>query len=127
LKPTAILHGVAMAMALCLTTGVAHADPLDRVMKRLEKLEAENQKLREEIEKLKSGRNTRAPQAVASAPENTKAGFVKVDTQFGYEFLDPTTNVNRKQRLILISSLLAGNNQKIKIKGKTNGFRLSPE
>ncbi len=50
-----------MAMALCLTTGVALADPLDSVMKRLEKLEADNRKLREEIELLKAERKISAP------------------------------------------------------------------
>ena len=90
-----------MAMALCLTTGVALAYPLDSVMKRLEKLEAENQKLREEIELLKAERKIGAPRAGAPAPKGAKAEFVKFDPKFGYEILDPTTNVNRKQRLIL--------------------------
>ncbi|MCY4383787.1 MAG: hypothetical protein OXE44_11625 [Nitrospinae bacterium] len=101
IRTPALLLSVVMAMALCLTTGVALADPIDSVMKRLEKLEAENRKLRGEIELLKAERKISAPRAAAPAPKGAKAEFVKFDPKFGYEILDPTTNVNRKQRLLL--------------------------
>lgn len=36
-----------------------------------------------------------------AAPARAKTGFIRIDPQFGYEILDPTTNINSKQRLIL--------------------------
>ena len=39
--------------------------------------------------------------AAALTSESTAARFVHVDSDHGYEILDSTTNINRKQRLIL--------------------------
>ena len=64
----------------------------------------ENRRLRMEIETLKTRlaapEETR-PQAAASESGSAAAGFVRVDPKLGYEILDPTTNINRRQRLIL--------------------------
>ena len=80
--------------------------PAPGVLKRLDTLEAENRELRKEIEALKAKR-TKPPQAPPSqsradpAAETTAARFVRTDSKFGYDVLDPTTGINRKQRLIL--------------------------
>lgn len=39
--------------------------------------------------------------ARVAAPVRAKTGFIRINPQFGYEILDPTTNINSKQRLIL--------------------------
>ena len=92
------------AIALCLMIGPAHADSLQHLIDRLERLEQDNRRLRQEIEALKSDRvvrQTPAPTANAPVSESPAAGFVRVHAVSSYEMLDPTTDINRKQRLIL--------------------------
>ena len=88
-------------MALWLMTGTGHADSLERLIERLDRLEQENRQLRKEIDALKAARQETAPRAAAPASESPAAQFVHVDSEYGYEILDPTTNINRKQRRIL--------------------------
>ena len=90
-------------MVLCMT-GTAHADSLQGLIERLDRLEQENRELREEIDALKTRQAEQKetpPTAAAPESESTRAGFVHVDSEYGYEILDPTTHINRKQRLIL--------------------------
>ena len=74
------------------------------VLEQLDTLEADVLRLRKEIEALKAER-TRSPQAPPSRAEpaanTTAARVVRTDSKFSYEVLDPTTGINRKQRLIL--------------------------
>ena len=91
-------------MALCLLASPARAETFDSVIERLDLLERENRRLRNEIEALKSEmavREAQAPTVIAPASKRPAAGFVRVDPTYGYEILDPTTHINRKQRLIL--------------------------
>ena len=87
-----------------LAPGTARADPLDRLMERLERLEEESRRLRKEIEALE-GERTKGEERVAkgTAPElaTSPARLVRFDRKFGSEILDPTTDINRKARLIL--------------------------
>ena len=97
---------VGLAAALFLTIGRAHADSaLDDLIERLDRLEAENRALRREIEDLKderTGQDETAPQAAATVPEGAAdRSLIATDSAYGYEILDPTTDINRKQRLIL--------------------------
>ena len=89
---------------LCLTTVTAGAKSLDRVLERLEKLEGENRQLRKEIEALKVERPKLplepAPPATPDA-QTTAAAFVRTDSGLAQDVLDPTTGINRKQRLLL--------------------------
>ena len=93
-------------MSSCPESGTARADSLDDLTARLDRLEEENRQLRREIEALQAQRATPAepeesvPQSTAQQQEGT-AGFVHIDPGYGYEILDPTSNINRKQRLIL--------------------------
>ena len=99
-----ILRSVAPAIALCLLTSPARAETLDSVIERLDRLERENRRLREEIDTLKAeldAREAPAPAADAPASGRPAAGFVRTDPAYAYEILDPTTNINRKQHLIL--------------------------
>ena len=90
-----------LATALWLTAGTGHADSLESLIERLDRLEQQNRQLRKEIDALKAARQERAPRAAAPTSESTAAQFVHVDSEYGYEILDPTTSINRKQRLIL--------------------------
>ena len=93
-----------MTLALCLPAGPGRADTLEGVIERLDRLERENRRLREEIDALRSElaeREAPAPTADASPSGRAAAGFVRVDPAYGYEILDPTTNINRKRRLVL--------------------------
>ena len=100
-KYLTLVSSVVLTMALWLMTGTGHADSLERLIERLDSLEQENRQLRKEINALKAARQETAPRAAAPASESTAAQFVHVDSEYGYEILDPTTNINRKQRLIL--------------------------
>lgn len=99
--PRTLVSSVVLAAALWLTAGTGHADSLESLIERLDRLEQENRQLRKEIDALKAARQERAPRAAAPTSESTAAQFVHVDSEYGYEILDPTTSINRKQRLIL--------------------------
>ncbi len=79
----------------------AHADALDSLIERLDRLEEENRHLRQEVEALKTGRPVGAEIDSALSGERTSTRFVRINSRIGYELLDPTSNINRKQRLIL--------------------------
>ena len=96
-----LISSVVLATALWLTAGTGHADSLESLIERLDRLEQENRQLRKEIDALKAARQEIAPKAAAPTSESTAAQFVHVDSDYGYEILDPTTSINRKQRLIL--------------------------
>ena len=91
-----------LAVMSCLIAGIpAHADSLDSLIERLDRLEEENQQLRKEIDELKARQIETDPQAAAPESKSADAKFVNFDSEFGYDILDPTTNINRKQLLIL--------------------------
>ena len=95
---------VVLPIALCLLASSAGADTRDRVAERLDRLEQEYHRLRNEIDALRSelaARAATAPQADAPAPESRALGFARANPRYGYEVLDPTTQINSKQRLIL--------------------------
>jgi len=96
-----LVSSVVLATALWLTAGAGHADSLKSLIERLDRLEQENRQLRKEIDALKAARQEMVPGAAAPTSESTAAQFVRVDSDYGYEILDPTTSINRKQRLIL--------------------------
>ena len=90
-----------LATTLWLTAGTGHADSLESLVERLDRLEQENRRLRKEVDALKAARQEMVPRAPAPTSESTAAQFVHDDSDYAYEILDPTTNINRKQRLIL--------------------------
>ena len=98
-----LLAGVVAASILSLMSGVARAESLDEPTERLDRLEQENRELRKEIDALKSRlpsgveRDTPVPAPVV----DDAAQLVRFDPKFGYEILDPTTNINRKPLLVL--------------------------
>ena len=103
IRPTLWLSLV-VAVAQILAAGAARAESFDELIERLDRLEQESRELRDELEVLKvriSEREVTATSAARAESAGTSAGFVRVDPEFGYEVLDPTTNINRKPRLIL--------------------------
>ena len=97
--------GVLVLAALpFLAPGTVRADPLDRLMERLERLEEESRWLRKEIEVLNGERTKgeeRSAKGTAPEPATSPAQLVRFDRKFGSEILDPTTDINRKPRLVL--------------------------
>lgn len=96
-----LVSSVVVATALWWTAGTAHADSLESLVERLDRLEQENRQLRSEIDALKAARQETVPRAAAPTSEPAAAQFVRADSDYGYEILDPATHINRKQRLIL--------------------------
>lgn len=91
-------------MALALAPGVVDAQSLENLIERLDRLEEENRQLRKEIDALKekqAAEHTEQVPSVTTAPESDSARFLRVNPEFGFAILDPTTAINRKQRLIL--------------------------
>ena len=80
-----------------------HADVLDSLLLRVDSLEAENRQLRQEVEALRAVWAERAEDDPVDYPsaEASPVQLLGVDSEFGYEILDPTSDINRKQRLIL--------------------------
>ena len=104
-----LVLGFVLAILHALTPGPARADTLERLAERLDRLEEQNRELRREIEALKAEGSGREQQAreqqarehVAPVTGPGPAGPVRFEPKFGYEVLDPTTRINRKQHLIL--------------------------
>ena len=93
-----------VALALCLSFGTANAQSLERLIERLDRLEQENRQLRREIDELKAvptAGHKAWTKSAGKTPEGQAAGYIRIDPDFGYEILDPTTGINHKQRLIL--------------------------
>ena len=94
-----------LAAAVILTVGSARADSaLEDLIERLDRLEAENHQLRQEIDALKAEGVEHvdvASEVAARVPDRNTGEFVRINSEYGYEILDPTTDINRKQRLIL--------------------------
>ena len=96
--------GVVLALVLCVSSSPVRADTLDGVIERLDRLEQQNRRLRDEIDALKSemaAREAPVPTVIAPVSESPATEFVRFDPAYGYEILDPTTSINRKPRLIL--------------------------
>ena len=103
-KSVSIAASAAFALALCLSLGTAGAQSYESVIERLDRLERENRQLRREVDALKAERTAeRKAEATGrgTVPEVNGPGYVRVDPGYGYAILDPTTDINRKQRLIL--------------------------
>ena len=79
----------------------ARADLIDRVLERLDRLEEENRLLREELEALKAERTDQPAPPAITAPDRGASGVARTNPRYAYDILDPTTSINRKQRLIL--------------------------
>ena len=104
LKYLSIASCAALSLALCLSSGAANAQSLERLIERLDRLEQESRQLRREIDEIKAERTAgdkARTKSAGKAPEGEAAGYVRIDSDYGYEILDPTTDINRKQRLIL--------------------------
>ena len=84
---------VGLAATLILTMGAARADStLDDLIERLDRIEAENHELRQEIDALRSeraGRQDAASETAAPTPDGTTGQFVKIDSEYGFAILDP--------------------------------------
>lgn len=96
-----VVPGLALAVLTSLTTVDARADSIDRVLERLDRLEEENRFLREELEALKAERTDRTLPTAVTAPDRGPSGVARTNSRYAYEILDPTADINRKQRLIL--------------------------
>ena len=94
---------LSFALATCFAPAAAGADRIERLIERLDRLEAENRLLRRELEALKAERTARSsarPTAV-NAPDRGPSGVVRTNSRHAYGILDPTADINRKQRLTL--------------------------
>ena len=118
------------AIAYGLTPAVGQAQSLDDVLRRLERLEQENQALRQEVESLKAGGAPVLPGPVATAPaaaadappavpvpeveaptpvndtvearvELNSGYFISRASDVTYRMLDPTTHTSRKPLMLL--------------------------
>lgn len=92
---------LALAVLTALTTVDARADSVERLIERMDRLEEENRELRKEIDALKAQAAGRTVSPPPPQLETDPTEFVRFNARYAYEILDPTTNINRKQRLIL--------------------------
>ena len=98
---------LALAVGSALFAQAGSAVTLEELAAQLEALAAENQQLRRRVEQLEESLGQVAAEGSRTS-ESTAAtqgagNIVKLNHEYSYEILDPTTNVNRKQRLILES------------------------
>ena len=99
-KRVSIGSAALLALAVLLCSGAADAQPLQSLMERLDRLERENRQLRKEIDELKAARSAKTKPA--DTPRGrTESGYVRFNPACGYAVLDPTADINRKQRRIL--------------------------
>ena len=89
-----------IAFAPLPSSGAPDAQTLQRLTERLDRLERENRQLRKEIDEIKAARAAVAKPA--DAPRGSGGpGYLRWNPAYGYAVLDPTADINRKQRLIL--------------------------
>ena len=103
-RTSALRLCLVVAAALLFVADSASGDSLEGLIERLDKLEAENRALRRELEALKAQRAEPGDEVPEVAPPRAETGPaqpLRLNRKFGYDVLDPTTNINRKQRLIL--------------------------
>jgi hypothetical protein len=113
------LSVVAFTLTATSTVQAAEVD-MQSILDRLQKLEQENQQLKQNYQKLVSEHQQHHGDAhIEAAHHDTMAlhqvatpmvdetssgdskGLVKYDSSFAYDFLDPTTNINQKQLMLL--------------------------
>ena len=94
-----------VAAALLFVTDPASGDSIETLTERFDKLEEETRALRRALETLKTQRaapEEEAPEVASpQSAETNPVRLLRLDRKLGYDVLDPTTNINRKQRLIL--------------------------
>ncbi|WP_189398034.1 hypothetical protein [Arenicella chitinivorans] len=105
MKINRCVAAILLGVALMASNAQAQDVNLSQVLERLERLEKENQELREKYDALAAKVGMKAPTAQI-AKSTTRATersqpLVQYDPELGYDFLDPTTNINRKQVLLL--------------------------
>ena len=99
-KRVSIGFAALLVLAVLIPSGAADARPLKTLIERLDRLERENRQLRQEIDELKAARSSKTK--AADMPLGSKgSGHVRLNPRYGHAVLDPTANINRKQRLIL--------------------------
>lgn len=95
---------VTVMVAHCFAADGARAESHGGIIERLERVEAENRRLREEMKEIKGDRAMR-PQAArlprTSSGEADAVPSLQMNSEYAYEILDPTSDINRKQRLML--------------------------
>ncbi|MFC4349363.1 hypothetical protein ACFO5Q_16040 [Kordiimonas lipolytica] len=101
------------AMTATVSVQATDDDKLGQILARLERLEQENAALKREVNALKQGGDAAGTQevVVADASERKSASkdagdildvdVVSINSNLSYKMLDPTTNINRKQELLL--------------------------
>ena len=99
----ASLIGLVATSFLILNPGAALSESLDEPAERLDRLEQESRELRKEFDTLTLRLSDLAGSDMPSPTPavDDAAQPVRFDRRFGYEILDPTTNINRKLQLIL--------------------------
>ncbi len=96
-----------LALATLLASSASATQPtLDEIAARLDTLMAENARLRDRVEQLENADKKIAGriETVSSQQAKVAAGsrnVVHTDHSYAYEMLDPTTNINSKQKLLL--------------------------
>ncbi|WP_020401358.1 hypothetical protein [Kordiimonas gwangyangensis] len=111
----ALLAGLASTTSLTVTSAANANDEakIAEILARLERLEAENKELRQELVQIRNnpslslseGATENDPGEVEVASSATEAdasvGTIKLSHRLSYDMLDPTTRINRKQELLL--------------------------
>ena len=122
-RPKVLLLALAFAVLPVSGSAAAQSPLLENLAKRLERLELENRKLRREVDALKERLAARSakktpgearvlhetgkpptkekPRTSSKSPSGFSSDLVRINPKFGHELLDPTTGINRKQRLLL--------------------------
>jgi len=101
---------IAATALLCsaIATGMSQAaETTDDLGKRLDALAADNAKLQQRIEQLEAAIEAERHASVEaesteSAVKESNDSFIGFDHKYAYDVLDSTTNINRKQEMILL-------------------------
>jgi hypothetical protein len=97
---------IALLFSVIMLSGTVHAEDVNQqILDRLNQLEQENEALKKEYQKLRElveSNKVVVEADDAETKQNQSNGKIfNLDNEYGYEILDPTTNINRKQQLIL--------------------------
>ena len=107
-------HSIPLILSGFLLSTNASAVTLEELAAEMKRLSAENAELRKKVEKLEAASKTKAGPAAPAAVAKTEAKaqepaaqpgkdekVVRVNHEHSFQMLDPTTNINQKQLLLL--------------------------
>lgn len=91
----------ALALGLLMVPTLGHAQSTEDLIKRLDRLEQENQALRRDLTALQAQQSKAAETKASARPQEADPGVIMINSPLSYDLLDPTTAGKSKPLALL--------------------------